>query len=64
MKGREICVLQSVGLQRAGQNLLAEKQQSFMQKKNLSTLKRCTQKKLKNTSSSMGWVYNEEFSFR
>ena len=36
----------------------------YAKKKNLSTLKGCTQKKLTNTSSSMGWVYNEEFSFR
>ena len=33
VKDRATCVLQSIGLQRAGQNLLAEKQQSFMQKK-------------------------------
>ena len=68
MKDRETCVLQLIGLQRAGQDLLPEKQQNVMQKQkqknHLSTLKGCTQKKLTNTSSSMVWVYNEENSFR
>ena len=34
VKDRETCVLQLIGLQRAGRDLLPEKQQNFMQKKN------------------------------
>ena len=37
VKDRETCVLQLIGLQRAGWDLLPEKQQNFMQNKNKKT---------------------------